>query len=35
MSPLPACVKALNIANVDGWFGVNAKIKPAILQVKG
>jgi hypothetical protein len=35
MSPLPACVKALNIANVDGWFGVHAKIKPAILQVKG
>jgi hypothetical protein len=35
MSPMPQCVLDLNIANVEGWFGVHAKVKPAILQVKG
>lgn len=24
MSPLPACVKALNIANINGWFRIDA-----------
>ena len=24
MSPIPACVKALNIANINGWFRVDA-----------
>jgi hypothetical protein len=34
MSPLPQCVLDLNLANVNGWFTVNAKQKPAILQTK-
>jgi hypothetical protein len=32
MSPMPKCILDLNIANVDGWFGIHAKIKPAALQ---
>lgn len=34
MSPIPECVKKLNIANYNGWFRVDARNKPAVLQVK-
>lgn len=33
MSPIPACVEKLNLANVNGWFRVDARVKPATLQV--
>jgi hypothetical protein len=35
MSPLPQAVLDLNIANVTGFFRVDATIKPAVLQVNG
>jgi hypothetical protein len=34
MSPLPQCVLDLNSANVNGWFRIDARVKPTVLAQK-